>query len=316
MHGKLQPVKFSLSCLISLMLMSSCRKDEGPRLLEMMQLDDYPSGSGLAWLGKKLYVMGDDATWLLQMDSAFSKTDSISLFSSQGRIPKETKPDIESVAEIYLNKKRLLLLTGSGSLAPYRNLLLVYDPATQEKKEYRLDTFYNRLNAEGLGELNIEGSTAIPAFIVLANRGSRGFPRNYLVFTSNRFWEKQDIASLKIVKAGIQTDTASFTGISGMDYSYKTDQLLITASTENTFNSYDDGSIGKSYLWIVNDISSKRRLDAINPDRIIDLEQVDARFKGHKIESVSIISEEKGRKELVLVADNDNGDTVLFRLII
>lgn len=298
-----------------LVLPASCR-EKGPELLEVKVLDNYSSGSGLVWLGKKLYVVGDDASWLLQMDSGFKRVDSIPLFSSPGRIPKETKADIESIAVTRSNKKRLILLPGSGSLEPYRNVLIVIDPASHEKKEYRLDTFYHRLRAEGLRELNIEGSASIPAFILLASRGSRGFPRNYLVFTSNRFWEKQDIAQIKIVKAGTQSDTASFTGISGLDYSYATDQLLLTASTENTFNSYDDGAIGKSYLWIINDISSKRRLDAINPDRVIDLEELDPRFKGHKIESVSIISETKKQKELVLVSDDDKGGTVLFRILL
>lgn len=307
--------KWSPIIIFILFLLASC-KNEGPKLLEVKKLDTYPSGSGLAWLDNRLYVVGDDASWLLQMDSSFSKTDSIPLFAFEGRHAKDTKADIESMAVTRLNGKRLLLMPGSGSLQPYRNQMIVIDADAMEKKEYRLDTFYRRLRHEGLQELNIEGSVAIPAYILLANRGSRGFPRNYLVFTTNRFWEKQDIATIKIVKTGIQKDTASFTGISGLDYSYVSDQLIMTASTENTFNSYDDGEVGKSYLWIINDISSKRRLDAINPDRIIDLEEIDARFKGHKIESVSIISEIKGRKELALVADDDKGGTVLFRMVI
>jgi hypothetical protein len=293
--------------------MTSCQ-EKGPQLLEMKVLDKYPSGSALVYYKKMLYVIGDDAAWLLKLDSGFKLIDSTRLFESQGRIPKETKADIESIAIARSNKKPVLILPGSGSLDPYRNIMIVVDPATNEKKQYRLDTFYKRLRQEGLAELNIEGSASIPAFTVLASRGNKNFSRNYLVFTSPRFWEKQEIAPIKLVKVGIQADTTSFTGVSGLEYSNKTDQLLITVSTENTRNSYDDGEIGKSYLWIINDISARRRLNAINPDRVIDLEAMDSRFKGHKIESVAIISDVGKNKEIVLISDDDKGGTVLFRV--
>ena len=54
----------------------------------------------------------------------------------------------------------------------------------------------------------------------------------------------------------------------------------------------------------------------MNPDRIIDLEDTDSRFSGHKIESVCIISENSKEKILILTADDDKGGTVLFRLVV
>ncbi|MGZ5218579.1 MAG: DUF6929 family protein [Chitinophagaceae bacterium] len=299
-----------------IVFLSSCNKP-GARLIAVKVLNDYPSGSGLIYLDKHLYIMGDDATGIIKTDSLFNTVDSTGLFiSGQKRIPKETKADLESMALIRLNKTSAFLLPGSGSLEPQRNVCWIVDPATRQKKQYQLDTFYNRVKTGGIRELNIEGAAAIPSGIVLASRGNTSFAKNYLVFTVNRFWEKQGSATIRIVKTGTNTDTSSFAGISGLDYSYKTDQLLLTVSTENTYNSYEDGGIGKSYLWIINDISSKKRLDAMNPDRIIDLEELDPRFKGHKIESVCIISENKKEKELVLVADDDKGGTVLFRMIL
>lgn len=300
-----------------ILFLFSCNNKQEAKLLEVKVLSDYPSGSGLAYLDDHIYLIGDDATDILKTDSQFHVADRTGLFiSSQQRIPKDIKADLESIALIKLNKAPALLLPGSGSLAPYRNLCMIIDPATKEKKQWLLDTFYNRLKSGGIRDLNIEGAAAIPSGIVLASRGNRSFARNHLVFTANRFWEKQVSAAIRIVKVGINADTSSFTGISGLDYSYATDQLLITTSTENTYSSYADGSIGKSYLWIINDISSKRRLDAMNPDRIIDLEELDARFKGHKIESVCIVAENKKEKELILIADDDKGGTVLFRMIL
>ena len=60
--------------------------------------------------------------------------------------------------------------------------------------------------------------------------------------------------------------------------------LIMTVSTEDTKNNYDDGAIGKSYLWIINNISTKLNNKTIKRDRVIDLEYIDSRFKGQKIE--------------------------------
>ena len=116
------------------------------------------------------------------------------------------------------------------------------------------------------------------------------------------------------MKLGASTDTGSFSGVSGLDYSDRSDRLFLTVSTENTYSSFADGTIGKSYLWIIDNISSKRRLAAINPNRIIDLESIDKRFEGHKIESVCIFAETKRLYRLALVADDDTGTSILFTL--
>ena len=164
--------------------------------------------------------------------------------------------------------------------------------------------------------LNIEGATSTPAGIVLANRGNKSFPKNHLILASNAFWENQATTRIRLIKTGTNSDTSTFNGISGLDYSYRLDQLFITVSTENTYDSYADGEIGKSYLWIINDFSSKKRWHTMNPDKIIKLEETDPRFSGHKIESVCIISESKKEKTLILTADDDKGGTVLFRLVL
>lgn len=305
-----------LFCYFFACLLFSCNKP-GPRLIEMKTLQGYPSGSGIAFFKDHIYIIGDDATGIIKTDSQFNEAERINLFNfSQQRIPKEIKADLESIALIRYNKTKAFFLPGSGSLAPHRDTGWIVDPATKEISKYPLDTFYSRVRNNGIHDLNIEGATAIPTGIVLATRGNKSFPKNYLLFTGNRFWEKQETTSIRIVKTGSNSDTSFFTGISGLDYSYPSDRLFLTASTENTNSSYTDGSIGKSYLWIINDISSKRRLDVMNPDKIIDLEEMDPRFKGYKIESVCIVKENKKEKELVLVSDDDKGGTVLFRIIL
>lgn len=278
-------------------------------------LNEYPSGSGISYFNHHIYLIGDDVNYLLITDTAFNITDSVKLFDSiQQRISKDLKPDLEAATVVSVNRSPQILLVGSGSLSPYRNSGWLLDPFTKEKVQLDLNSFYKRLKSERIDALNIEGLTAIPAGIILSSRGNKSFPANYLIFTANEFWNKQDSASIKICKVGTNSDTASFQGVSGLEYSKISDQLLLTVSTENTYNSVDDGTIGKSYLWIINNISAKKNMIAINPARVIDLEELDGRFKGHKIESVCIISENKKEMKLALVADDDKGASILFTI--
>ena len=297
--------------LISGLVTASCGSNN--MLKEVKQLN-YSSASGIEYFNNQFYVIGDDANNLLILDSNLNPTDSIILYPfTEKRIPKKLKADLEGIT---ITKDNQLLLLGSGSLSPYRNTVWLIDPLTKQKDSIRLDTFYQRLILNGIKEINIEGVCAIPGSLILTNRGSKGYPKNYLIVTSNDFWKDQFNAPVSLMLAGSATDTFLFNGVSGLAYAKKSDQLILTVSTEDTRNSMDDGTIGKSYLWMVNSISSKKKWKAINPDRIIDLEETDPRFKRQKIESVCITKETKDFIYLVLAADNDNGSSTLFTMVV
>ncbi len=68
-----------------------------------------------------------------------------------------------------INKSPAVLLVGSGSLDPYRsNAWLIY-PVTKQKMRINLNTFYKRIKAQGIDEVNIEGVAAVPGGIVLGS---------------------------------------------------------------------------------------------------------------------------------------------------
>ena len=287
------------------------------KLNRVTTLPTYPSGSGIVYMNNNLFVTGDDVNYLLITDTAFNITGRIRLYDSlDKRIPKPLKQDLEAAAVVTIGGSEKILLTGSGSLSPYRNAGWLVDPAVKENVKLDLEVFYKRLKADGMDALNIEGLTEIPRGMVLASRGNRSFRINFLVFTDRQFWNHQDSANIKIMKVGTNSDTASFSGVSGLEYSKASDRLLLTVSTENTSSVLEDGTIGKSYLWIIDYISAKKRMMAINPNRVIDLDAADDRFKGHKIESVCIIGENRKCMEVVLVADDDNGTSTLFNVTI
>lgn len=282
-------------------------------LKELKQLD-YPSASGTEYVQGKIFIAGDDAASLLVLDSSLEVVDSIPLYQpAVKRMPKATKPDLESIT---LTRDSQLLLIGSGSLAPYRNIAWLIDPLTYKKDSIRLDSFFQRLPLNGIREINIEGSCSIPGYFLLVNRGSKGYPKNQLIFAQGAFWKDQAGTPISTAFLGVNSDSNSFSGVSGMAYAAKSDRLLLTVSTEDTRNNLDDGAIGKSYLWIVKNISSKKRWKAINPDEVIDLDALDPRFKGQKIESVCILADSGKFLHLLLVADNDNGSSTLFKMVV
>jgi len=293
-----------------------CNNEPG-MILKETKVIPYPSASAMICFNDRIFVIGDDATYLLILDKGLNITDSIGVFNStEKRIPKNIKSDLESITLVNDNKKSFLLAIGSGSLDPYRNTCILIDPVTYQANVVSLDSFYKRIKEAGIKDLNIEGAAAIPGGILLASRGNKAFAKNHLVFTSGDFWKNQDSAEIRVIKTGVNNDTSVFNGISGLEYSKKSDRLLLTVSTENTYNTHSDGVIGKSYLWIINDITSKRRFSAVNPNRIIDLEEVDQRFRGQKIESVCIITETRKQMELLLVSDDDRGGSSLFRVLV
>lgn len=304
-------VRFVL-LLITIIFAYSCGNKNV--LEEVKTFPSYPSASGIEKLNDKYYIIGDDANNLLILDSSLHTIDSISLFPfSEQRIPKSVKADLESIS---ITKDNKLLLLGSGSTSPYRNTGWLIYPNKKEKQFIHLETFYQRLYLNGIKELNIEGSCSIPGAMLLANRGNKNYPKNKLILTSDDFWNNQKDCPISTIAIGTNKDSATFNGVSGICYSNKSDQLILTVSTENTHNNVDDGAIGKSYLWIVKDLSSKKKWKAINPDKIIDLESLDHQFKGQKIESVCIAKETSGFLHLILVADNDNGASTIFKVIV
>ena len=304
-----------LIALCCLFFLGAC--NEKYTVTDYTRFSHFPSGSAIEFKRDFYYLAGDDANYLLKLDKNWKATDSVILSTHSGkRISKDIKPDIEATTFLFGSRNNLFLV-GSGSLSPYRDSMIVLNVDSNQKTIYPLSVFHQRLKRAGINEINIEGAASTPWGLILSNRGHNNNRKNHLVFTSNDFFEEQQDAEFRIATIGVNMDsTAAFTGISGLCYSGMSDRLLLTVSTENTESSYQDGEIGKSYLWIVEDISSKRRFMGMNPNQVIDLVKIDKRFIGQKIESVSITHETNKILEVVLVADNDNGETGLFKLLI
>ena len=297
---------------IILLFIVSCTREDNMHDIQIKKID-YPSASAIEYYDEKLYVVGDDATNLLVLDTSLNIIDSIPLLSYPGkRIPKDTKPDLEASA---LNADNLFLF-GSGSLSPYRNFTWRVNLKTKDNDSVKLEPLFLKTKELGIEQINVEGACFLSGKLILLNRGNKGYPYNHFIITNEKSWTNDSSFQISIIPFEVQKDTASFKGISGLCHAKESDQLIMTVSTEDTRNSYDDGEIGKSYLWMINNISTKLNSKTIGPDRIIDLEEIDPRFKKQKIESATVISETNDLINLVLVADNDDGSSTIFKLSI
>ena len=308
---KSETICFICIFLLTILLTNCSRKNNMPNL-QIKKLDNYPSASSIEYIDGKLYLMGDDATKLLVLDTNLNVVDSIPLLSYSGnRIPKDIKPDLEASA---LNADNLFLF-GSGSLSPYRNSGWKYNLKTRENDSINLEPLYSKAKDSGLEQINVEGACFVSGKLIFVTRGNKGYPKNHLIITDEKFWNNDSNFQISVIPFADQK-YSPFKGISGLCYAKESDKLILTVSTEDTKNSYDDGAIGQSYLWVIDDISTKLNSKTLSSKRVIDLEYIDSRFKGQKIESATVIGETNTLIHLVLVADNDDGSSTVFKMSI
>ena len=303
-------------CILISLIIFSCNTKQNLPAIEIKKLD-YPSASAIEYYNGKLYIMGDDAADLLILDTNFNIINTVPiLLYHEKRIPKNIKPDIESSAIYSANNEAKIFLLGSGSLDPYRNSGWRYNIVFSEKDSFNLEPLYLNIKKKAIDQINIEGACFVSRKLILVNRGNKSYPQNHLIITDENFWMNDSSLQILIIPFAAQKDTASFKGISGLCYAKESDKLIMTVSTEDTRSVHEDGAIGKSYLWIINDISTKLNNKTINRNRVIDLEYIDSRFKGQKIESAVVIKETNKLIYLVLVADNDDGSSTIFKMAI
>lgn len=293
--------------LILANLFSACdMKRIQPVLESSRMLKDYPSGSTVCYVDGRFFVMGDDAAEVLVLNDDMEEVERIRIFpkGDQMRLPKDSKADVESSVLIDCNGKPSVLFLGSGSHSPHRDSAFLLDHELKQVRRIDSKTFFDQLRRE-VKDLNIEAATKLDSEILLGLRGNTTYPDNYLAvadFSSLTFkFKRRILIQLPVEDAGI----------SGMDHDKKNDILFITFSSEDTSNSYDDGQIGESYLAFIPNAKQALKENKLIITGLVILSELSPEFSGQKIESVSLTNEPR---KLILVADDDKGNTKIFML--
>lgn len=290
-------------------------------LLTSLLLIDFSSGSSINFYDNRLYLIGDDANRILILDKEYKQLNYITIFNfKEARIPKKVKADFETSTIVKENDKDHLLVLGSASRDNRMSgVLLPLEDSSDVHRQSDFTTisfvdFVSRIRQHPVGEINLEGSTVIGNQFVLSNRANGGNPNNTFIITSNDFWKRQRDAPIALCGLRLPKSNSGITGVSELCYVASKDLLLMTLSSEQTANAYEDGAIGDSYIGWIHSISTKMNQPELKLDGMVNLSLTDNLFKGEKIEGLCVESPEGDALILHLISDNDDGRSRLFKL--
>ncbi|GDX51261.1 hypothetical protein LBMAG27_03080 [Bacteroidota bacterium] len=277
------------------------------------------SASGLAVAGNIIWMVGDDADYVTK--STIGQTDfrriKLCENASEERLAKATKHDFEACTIGEIAGKQYLFVLGSGGLSPYRESMFALNIENTEQCYKRsLQHLYNAIRSSaGLKEkeLNIEGAAVAGDKLVLFNRG-----KNFIVLLS---WKKfssfalhedaTDIPPFKIIMIELPMVNGFQIGFSGA-CTINENELLFTATLEETHDPIADGAIKGSYIGLLN-------LQGNDFAQVVSLTQMknnDNHFVTDKLEAIEIIKIKGKNMSAIAVADNDDGSSKLYYLSI
>lgn len=282
------------------------------KIKSRVDLKGVPSASGIEYFDNSFYIVGDNSAWLYVFDEAFKKSSAYKIYdypdTSGDTIPKTVKPDFEATTIRAGQNQSTLFVFGSGSKKEFRNVLIqidLYDPL--KFRLTSLERFYDALKAKGINEINIEGAVYAQHSFFLFNRAG-----NQVVQFSDsdfmKFLEEPDaIPDFVVYKFNLPMKNNVQAGFSGACLIPGTNQVVFTASLEQTENWIDDGEILGSYIGLIN-LSQMTELNEIPLTPVIQ----NGKMLPIKIESVTVRDVRKTSVNLFLVSDSDGGISELI----
>ena len=302
-------------CFIIIAVMTGCNDENTPFdvvITESYVVDSISSGSAIAVEGDSAFIVGDDVNYLSVLNIKDRSTRKIMFdpTATSERVPKPLKHDLESCVTGKINDRNYLVAFGSGGISPMRDSVLVFEPDSGENFIASLDSFYKAVSKNaGLknGELNFEGAALSGNRLMLFNRG-----KNFIcVIDWNQmgdyiFRRNTTTPSFRIIPLDLPVVNGFQVGFSGACILNEQD-ILFTASLEETTNFIDDGAVKGSYIGMIevrDDTASITKLMQLKDDKggvILD-----------KLESIDIYRKTDSMISAIAVADNDNGSSKIF----
>jgi len=281
---------------------------------ERYVLHGIPSASGMAIIDDALYVVGDNSPWLFKINHQGQILDRILLWphaplTPEGIYPKKLKPDLESLATMQEDGITLLLMLGSGSLAPTRDIWTeVRLGEVPVITTHALTEFYAALRMHtGLTaeQLNIEAVEVIGDELLLFNRGVNLVLRYRLSEVRKFLIDGKDCPIPAFTRLLLPIVSGIEAGLSGAALLPGTRQVIFTASVEDTTNWIDDGAVLGSFIGVFH---LDHLYDGLQPTCTpLDDKQL-------KIESVAVVSNTaQCMADLLLVSDADGGLSELIK---
>jgi hypothetical protein len=218
--------------------------------MELLTYLDLSAASGLVHRNGALYCVADDGLELLRTGLNGASPHRLALSDAQVRshIPKKEKPDFEALMIVGDE----LIAIGSGSTA-LRCRAIAINPESLARRTIDLRPLYDALGKR-IHELNIEGAVMRGDEVLLGQRGNGAKKENALVRLDRaRFLEElgKGAITAECLRAVTPLALGDFNGVSLSltDLALgPNDQLIFTATAEDTNNPYDDGVVAGSVI--------------------------------------------------------------------
>jgi len=301
--------------LIAIFTISCNRLDMKFRLTEVTPLDNIPGASGIGINDRHIIIIGDNSPYLYLLDHAAKHNNLITIYPTddykEGEIVKTLKPDFEALELIKGTAYDEVLIFGSGSRGPQRDIYVhVTLSAEPEVKTYSLVSFYDQLRKMDImsdAELNIEAVALHEGKLLLFNRGKNLiFEFDYLAF-QQYINDEIPYPQPSVTELELPQIKGMVSGFSGATIIPGTQTLLFTTSVEDTPNAYDDGEVLGSFICMID----MDRLDGSVINFLIEDESQPMKVK---VESVAILNQiSKNELEILMVTDSDGDESLLLK---
>jgi hypothetical protein len=294
-------------------------------------LEGIPSASGMEIIDGVIYIVGDNSPYLFILDQSLAVINKIELYKHDTDVlPKAIKWDLECMSKISINNYKHLLILGSGSKSPYRDIaILVKLPTNYNRKHMvtivQMEELYKLLRSNedivAGGQLNLEGAATSKENLILLNRASGGSKNAALYFKLEEFIEYlQGHTEMTPFPAVYQNELPSINNVcssfSGADI--WEEKLFFTAAVEDTPNAIDDGEVFGSFVgWMKVNEGSNLKGYSSESNKIEECIQVMENGKPYlgKIESISIYEKDSENKFIALaITDSDGPESEILML--
>ncbi len=308
-------IVISLMCILITFITNCSNQPSMTLTVQHRQvLSGIPSASGVVRADNVLYVIGDNLAWLYQLDDHYEITDKVLLLGgiTDSILPKASKPDFEAMTTIQNNSEVELLIFGSGSKSPERDVIARV--RLKDRTQTIVDgaaSFYNAIRSSkhlDAESLNIEAAATVGNALFLFNREHNlilEFSLNDIIDFLNGL---NDLPTYKVYSINLPLLNGLNAKFSGASAVPNSQQLVFTASVEDTPNTYDDGKVLGSYVGIIDIEDLKNGYQPLCKLITDDLKPISI-----KVESVEVLDVfAPNELKIVLVTDSDGGESELL----
>ncbi len=303
-------------------------------ILKHVHLTSIPSASAVEVINGNIYIVGDDSSFLYVLKYDLTLLAKVPLYETKAddfvdnRILKKKKSDLECITKLTINGYPHLLILGSGSKSPRRDVaFLVKLPTPYNRKHLvwpiSLVKWYAflRMNEDVTGEsgvLNFEAAATTENHVYIFNRENNAALRfdlpEFIEFIQGH---TDSMPFPTVIPNELPLINNFRSGFSGADYF--DNKLFFTAAAENTSNAIDDGAIIGSALGILSIEGEEKTRGKLTDgfsgtiSNVTIIPAIENRLL--KIESISVYEKENDTTYIAIaVSDDDQGGSDILML--